>query len=228
MSGDLLPLEVDEFITCHAFFELLCKVLHTRSHWQITLSREVNEEFVTLEPIFEPLYPQSNEIFMAFVEPTTYAVHVKLSSTDAFDCFDEANPVRYERYIFFIVEYDGESNNYKSEAIYTVPFHPDTTSALHFPFFLESDDIPVENVGRFHDEYIIAIPRDMTPFHTVQELMDHSSLGEGLSDRTKQRLCSLFIDEIRYYIQRQVEMDPLPEDELEEPTQQAVDDDHWL
>jgi hypothetical protein len=192
LSGDLISLEIDPKITCSAFFNMVYLTLNLRSiSPQLYLSRN---DFILIDSSEEPLCPQSEEIFNAFIDPFTYSVQVRLTSTEVFDV---SGTNRHELYEFSIKEYDGSPSGdnlikIKTQAIYI------STEMKELSFLLQ-EDIPSEVFGRYKDEWSVDIPEDIEYFHTLQELLEHSDLGEGLSDRAKQYIITLFSFELSYY-----------------------------
>jgi len=187
LSGDLTSLEIDPKITCSSFFNMVYLTLNLRSVSQLSLSRN---DFILIDSSEEPLCPESEEIFNAFIDPFTYSVQVRLTSTEVFDV---SGTNRHELYEFSIKEYDDDNLiKIKTQAIYI------STEMKELSFLLQ-EDIPSEAFGRYKDEWSVDIPEDIEYFHTLQELLDHSDLGEGLSDRAKQYIITLFSFEMSYY-----------------------------
>jgi hypothetical protein len=221
LSGELLPLEIDSQITHSLFIDTVYWLIELRSRSQLTLSRLINDEFLSIQPSDQLLLPQSEEIFIVFIDPFTYSTKISLASTEVWD----DNRARYELFDFTLQEYDGSTFRTITQGIYTLPHEFDTTPE-NITFFLENDQIPAQRFGRFGDEWDIDIPQDMIPFRGIQELIDHSPLGDGLSDSAKQRILYLFSEKLTQYLDIEFRRDQ--EEEEEEPHQPEDNDDQWM
>jgi hypothetical protein len=231
LSGELQSLEVEPNITQRIFFNLVFGLLHPCKIEQLSISRLVDEEFVSLHLTSDqPLLPQSEEIFTAFINSFTYTTQVKLASTEVWD----DNRARYELFDFTLKEFD-EVHNYRTvtQGIYILPVDPDTTPE-NITFFLESDQIPAQCYGRFGDEWDIDIPLEMVPLQGIRQLIEQSPLGQGLSDSTKEHIINKFSKKLTEYLDVEFQRDQHEQEHqawMEEQAQRdlwANDGSEWI
>lgn len=204
LSGELQSLEVEPDITQDIFFNHVFRHVHPRKIEQLSISRLVDDEFVSIHLTSnQPLLPQHEEIFTVFINSFTYTVKINLASTEVWD----DNRARYELFDFTLKEFD-EVHDYRTvtQGIYILPVDADTTPE-NITFFLESEQIPAHRFGRFGDEWDIDIPHDMVPLKGIRQLIEQSPLGQGLSDSIKEHIINKFSKEFTEYLDVEFQRD---------------------
>jgi hypothetical protein len=231
LSGELQFLEVKPDITQHNFFSQVFWYLGSHKIEQLSISRLVDDEFVSIHLTSDqPLLPQPEEIFSVFINPFTYTVEINLSSTEVWD----DNRARYELFDFTLKEFD-ELHHYRTvtQGIYILPIDADTTPE-NLTFFLESDQIPAHRFGRFGDEWDIDIPHDMVSLKGIRQLIEQSPLGQGLSDSIKEHIINKFSKEFTEYLDVAFQRDEHEQEQqawMEEQAQRDLwvnDGSEWL
>jgi hypothetical protein len=204
LSGELQPLEVEPDITQCIFFNQVFHHLHPRKMEQLSISRLVDDEFVSIHlTSHQPLLPQPEEIFTVFINSFTYTVKINLASTEVWD----DNRARYELFDFILKEFD-DCYDYRTvtQGIYILPVDADSTPE-NITFFLESEQIPAHRFGRLGDEWDIDIPHDMIPFQGIRQLIEQSPLGQDLSDSIKEHIINKFSKAFTEYLDIEFQRD---------------------
>lgn len=231
LSGELQSLEVEPDITQRMFFSQVFWYLRLHKMEQLSISRLVEDEFVSIPLTSEqPLLPQPEEIFSVFINPLTYTVEINLASTEVWD----DNRARYELFDFTLKEFD-KVGHYRTitQGIYILPVDADTTPE-NITFFLESEQIPAHRYGRLGDEWDIEIPHDMVPLRGIRQLIEQSPLGQDLSDSTKENIINKFSKAFDEYLDIEFQRDEHEQDHqawMEEQAQRDLwvnDGSEWI
>ena len=211
LSGEVFPLEIESQIS-NSDFTFLCSI-SLNIHSQLSISRFVDNEFISIELLPTLLLPKPDETFYVYIDPSTYSVRISLYSTEVWD----VNRTRYNFFKFHRQEYnDSNGSTFNiSQGIYAFTNTYDTTPE-NILFFLENDQIPAERFGRFEDEWEIHIPENIKPLRGIQELVNHSSIGEGISESTKKHIIYMFSEEFNQYLDIEFQRDKDKEENNEE------------
>lgn len=220
LSGEVLPLEIDSQISHSDFISSVFASLVSLdirfhnirflSFSQLSISRFVENEFVSIEPLSKLLLPQPDETFYIYIDPSSYSVRISLSSTEVWD----DNRTRYDLFTFHLQEYNGSTFNIISQGIYAFTNTTSDTTSENILFFLENDKIPAELFGRFGDEWEIHIPEDMKPLRGIQELVNYSPIGKGLSEAGKERIIYMLSEKFNKYLDVKFNRDKEEEEDL--------------
>jgi len=223
LSGEVLPLEIDSQISHSDFissvFASLVSLDNIRFLSQLSISRFVENEFVSIEPLSKLLLPQPDETFYIYIDPSAYSVRISLSSTEVWD----DNRTRYDLFTCHLQEYNGSTFNIISQGIYAFTNTTSDTTSENILFFLENDKIPAVLFGRFRDEWEIHIPEDMKPLRGIQELVNYSPIGKGLSDAAKERIIYMLSEKFSQYLDVQFHREDEEDDEDEEEEYQNIE-----
>jgi hypothetical protein len=207
LSGEVFTVEIDSKISHSDFIFEVSLFVNIRSVSQLSIYREFEDEFILIQPSEHPLLPKAEEIFSVYIDPSTYSTRISLASTDSWN-----KDTRYQLFVFNLHEYNGSIFRNVAQGIYTLPNTPDTTPE-NILFFLENDQIPTEQFGRFGDEWEIHIPQDMVPLCGIKDLVNHSPLGDGLSDIAKERIVYMFSEKFNQYLDIEFNRDTEETDE---------------
>lgn len=168
LSGDLLSLEVPNYMTRQAFYghvyQSMPDDVAPEEDYMVTLVRmRDGGEPEELPADGEALDAEDGEVFWLYVDVRSYEVELSGTWWETFDMTRPMNQMfRHWRYTVTQVE-KGTYHTFKRESFY----HNEDEMA-----WFVADRISSEMVGRRADEEVIRIPEDETAYLTIERVVE--------------------------------------------------------
>lgn len=178
MTGEILPMEIEEGQTHEGFLEQVYRVTGSR-RWKVLYPTKEGE-FEEIKMDEEELNAREEDVFSIVAEERPpYEIDIQLSSMNVYDTNHENEC--YHLYEIAVVSEMGDSTMTTIQGIYVKPMDDE----IHY-YMEDFDSIPAYHVRCTRwVEWEIEISETARMYHSLEDLVNVSKLGEGLTEEEK-------------------------------------------
>ena len=177
MTGEVLPMEIEEGQTHEGFLEQVYRVTGSR-RWKVLYQTEGEFEEVKMDE--EELNAREEDVFSIVAEERPpYEIDIQLSSMNVYDTNHDNEC--YHLYEVAVVSEMGDSTMTTIQGIYVKPMDDE----IHY-YMEDFDSIPAYHVRCTRwVEWEIEISETARMYDSLGDLVNVSKLGEGLTEDEK-------------------------------------------